>query len=77
LSRRATEKYYYHFVLVCPKCGSNYLVIRQRIGLELLMMRFTDKRKYLCLGCKTTFRALDRRKAPRAPEDAPRTLKKE
>lgn len=63
-------------VLVCPKCGSNYLVIRQRIGLELLLMRFTDKRKYMCLGCKTTFRAADRRKAPRAPEEAPRSLSK-
>jgi DNA-directed RNA polymerase subunit RPC12/RpoP len=70
------EKYCYTLVLVCPKCGSNYLVIRQRVGLELLLMRFTDKRKYMCLGCKTTFRAPDRRRAPRAPEDAPRSLLK-
>ena len=53
-------------MLVCPHCGSNYLTIKRRAGFELLMMYFTNRRKYLCMGCGHGFRASDRRKVPRA-----------
>lgn len=54
----------------CPMCRSQYLVIRQRVGWEWLMLHFTDKRKYHCIGCGHSFRAPDRRKNPRPPGDA-------
>ena len=57
-------------MLVCPKCGSNYLTVRQRVGFEEIMMRFTAKRKYKCMGCHTSFRAPDRRKVPRGKADS-------
>jgi hypothetical protein len=48
-------------------CRSQYLVIRQRVGWEWIMLHFTDKRKYHCIGCGHSFRAADRRKVPRSP----------
>jgi hypothetical protein len=44
-------------------------MIRQDTGLEVLMIFFTGQRKYRCLGCQESFRALDRRSSPR-PEPA-------
>jgi hypothetical protein len=41
-------------------------MIRQDTGVEVLMIFFTGLRKYRCLGCEESFRALDRRSAPRA-----------
>jgi len=49
----------------CPQCRSEYLVIRQRTGLEWLVLQFTEKRKYQCVQCGHRFRAPDRRKIPR------------
>jgi len=53
--------------MACPLCRSQYLIIRQRVGWEWVMMHFTDKRKYHCIGCGHSFRAPDRRRASRAP----------
>ncbi|HWF09151.1 MAG TPA: hypothetical protein VG297_11850 [Bryobacteraceae bacterium] len=55
----------------CPLCRSQYLVIRQRVGWEWLVLHFTDKRKYHCIGCGHSFRAPDRRKTPR-PDSQPK-----
>ena len=50
---------------VCPRCSSDYLMIRQDTGFERLMIWITGMRKYLCLGCNRPFRAPDRRHVPR------------
>jgi hypothetical protein len=49
----------------CPQCRSEYLVIRQKTGLEWLILQFTKLRKYHCVQCGHSFRAPDRRKTPR------------
>ena len=41
-------------------------MIRQDTGLEKILIFFTGLRKYRCLGCEESFRAPDRRTAPRA-----------
>ena len=51
--------------LTCKMCGSDRLNLRQRTGFEKIMLLFTSKRKYQCLICKHTFRALDRRRVSR------------
>jgi len=56
--------------LTCKMCGSDRLSIRQRNGLERIALLFTNKRKYRCLICKHTFRAIDRRAQPRDAGDA-------
>jgi DNA-directed RNA polymerase subunit RPC12/RpoP len=53
--------------LKCDKCGSDQLATRAVTGIERFIMRFTKKRKYLCLACKHKFRAHDRRRFPREP----------
>src|SRR5271168_5078102 len=55
----------YNLRMGCPLCRSEYLVIRQKIGWEWIMLHFTDKRKYKCIGCGHAFRAPDRRRSPR------------
>jgi len=54
----------------CPMCRSQYLVIRRRVGWEWVVLHFTSKRKYHCIGCGHSFRAPDRRKKPRSPGEA-------
>jgi DNA-directed RNA polymerase subunit RPC12/RpoP len=49
----------------CPQCRSEYLVIRQRTGIEWIVLHFTKNRKYHCVQCGHKFRAPDRRKSPR------------
>jgi hypothetical protein len=49
----------------CPKCGSNFLMIKTDAGWERLMILLTGLRQYLCQECDHPFRALDRRKAHR------------
>jgi transposase-like protein len=51
--------------MLCPKCSSEYLMIRQRNGMERLMIRITGMRKYFCRDCEHTFRAADRRRVQR------------
>jgi DNA-directed RNA polymerase subunit RPC12/RpoP len=58
--------------MTCPHCGSERLAIRQRKGLEAVISRFTNTRKYLCIACRREFRMIDRRKEPRNPEDGPK-----
>jgi hypothetical protein len=50
---------------MCPQCRSTSLMIKHRRGLEVLKIFFTGMRKYSCRDCGTSFRAIDRRKAPR------------
>ncbi len=45
-------------------------MIRQDTGVEKFMIFFTGLRKYRCLGCEESFRAPDRRRAPRADAGA-------
>jgi hypothetical protein len=40
-------------------------MIRQRTGFERIRMLFTITRKYICMSCGQSFRALDRRRTPR------------
>jgi transposase-like protein len=49
----------------CPKCRSQYLMIRQNQGVERIRTILTGLRGYLCRDCDTTFRAPDRRAALR------------
>jgi len=56
-------------MLRCPNCASDRLEIRQRSGLERLMMYFTPRRKYRCLICRYKFRAMDRRRWSREESD--------
>ena len=60
----------------CPKCRSEYLVIRQRTGWERIVLHFTKKRKYHCVQCGEKFRAPDRRRFPR-PEGKIYTVRPE
>ncbi len=50
----------------CPKCRSEYLVIRQKTGIEWVLLHFKKLRKYHCVQCGHKFRAKDRRRFPRA-----------
>ena len=50
---------------MCPKCGSQFLKIKKREGIERLMIYMTGKRKYWCRDCFALFRATDRRKKSR------------
>ena len=51
--------------MACPKCRSDFLMIRQRTGFERIRLLFTDLRKYVCRDCGHTFQAPDRRRATR------------
>jgi hypothetical protein len=46
------------------------MMIKKRSGLERLVIFFTGKRKYRCRNCLHVFRAMDRRRSPRAEERA-------
>jgi hypothetical protein len=58
-------------MLLCPSCQSPHLMIRSARGLERLKIRFTGKREYRCVACEHVFRALDRRRYPRATAEDP------
>jgi len=51
----------------CPKCRSEYLMIKQKTGLERIRGFFTGLRTYRCRDCDLKFRAPDRRRIPREP----------
>jgi DNA-directed RNA polymerase subunit RPC12/RpoP len=55
----------------CPKCGSNFLMIRMDEGLERLMVLLTGLREYRCQECDQKFRAQDRRKDARTAARTP------
>jgi len=55
----------------CTSCGSDRLAIRQKTGIEAILSKITGKRKYLCLVCKSEFRAGDRRNTPRDGDGTP------
>jgi hypothetical protein len=62
----------------CPKCSSNFLMIRQQTGFERIALLFTELRKYMCQDCGHVFRAPDRRRFKREGDSlaaclAPRT----
>jgi DNA-directed RNA polymerase subunit RPC12/RpoP len=59
---------------MCPRCGSNVLLIKQAEGFEKFLVGITGKRSYRCRMCEATFRARDkrtrmRRAAPQASAD--------
>jgi hypothetical protein len=54
--------------LMCPKCRSQPLLIRNASGIERLLIFLTKKRKYLCRYCGYSFRAADRRRTARDPK---------
>jgi hypothetical protein len=59
----------------CPKCGSNFLMIKMDEGLERLLILITGLRQYRCRDCDQRFRAPDRRKVLRPaakPQEARR-----
>jgi DNA-directed RNA polymerase subunit RPC12/RpoP len=45
----------------CPKCHSNFLMIRNNTGFERLLIFLTGLREYRCRDCDQKFRAPDRR----------------
>jgi DNA-directed RNA polymerase subunit RPC12/RpoP len=46
---------------MCPRCGSNVLLVKQAQGFEKFLAGITGKRSYRCRMCETSFRAPDRR----------------
>jgi len=60
----------YTFMLQCPKCRSEFLMIRQKTGFERIKVFFTGLREYLCRDCDQRFRAEDRRKHARDEKSA-------
>jgi hypothetical protein len=52
-------------IFMCPKCGSNVLLVKQLEGFEKFLAGITGKRTYRCRMCATSFRAPDRRKRQR------------
>lgn len=46
-------------------CRSEELMIRQKTGIERLLILWTGMRLYLCRECMHKFRAPDRRRFPR------------
>ena len=49
----------------CPKCRSEFLMIRQNTGFERVRKLLTGLRQYFCRDCETKFRAPDRRRVRR------------
>lgn len=45
----------------CPRCRSEYLMIRKNTGFERLLVLLTGLREYRCRDCDQKFRAPDRR----------------
>jgi hypothetical protein len=50
---------------MCIMCRSTRLKIKRAIGMERLVVLFTQKRKYRCADCGYAFRTADRRLVPR------------
>lgn len=48
--------------MICPKCASCDLMIRQDEGREHIMVWLTGKRKYYCTICEYSFRARELRR---------------
>jgi rubredoxin len=55
--------------LKCPECHSTNLKIRRATGFERIMLLFTSKRKFCCVGCGLGFRAADRRSISREADN--------
>ena len=49
----------------CPKCRSNYLMIKKNMGFERILTFLTSLREYRCRDCDQKFRAPDRRQISR------------
>jgi hypothetical protein len=60
----------YNEFMVCPFCRSDKLRIKHAVGMEMIILLFTSKRKYRCCDCNFGFRAPDRRRVPRQTPDA-------
>ena len=56
----------------CPRCDSDHLMIRNKTGIERILVYITKLRKYRCMGCDKVFRMTDRCRLPReSPQEAP------
>jgi DNA-directed RNA polymerase subunit RPC12/RpoP len=55
----------------CPKCGSNFLMIKIVAGFERLLILISGLHEYRCQDCDQKFRAPDRRKARRHADKEP------
>jgi len=53
---------------MCPRCRSDFLMIKKLEGVERFVVYITAKRKYRCRDCNHIFRAPDRRRKPREEE---------
>lgn len=56
--------------MCCPRCRSEYLMIKHKKGVERIRVYMTGLREYLCRDCDTSFRGPDRRHQPRKTEVA-------
>ncbi|NDJ12942.1 MAG: hypothetical protein EBY17_17375 [Acidobacteriia bacterium] len=48
-------------IMQCPRCRSDYLLIRQRTGFERVLIFLTGLREYRCRDCDQKFRMPDLR----------------
>ena len=51
--------------MMCPRCQSVSLLVRERKGFERLRIALTGKRTYECIDCSKVFRIKDRRRFDR------------
>ena len=51
--------------MMCPRCQSVFLLVRERKGLEQIRIALTGKRTYECTDCGQMFRIKDRRRFDR------------
>jgi uncharacterized protein YbaR (Trm112 family) len=52
-------------MVMCPRCKSKYLVVKERKGVERIVIALTGKRLYNCCDCNLYFRIPDRRRTER------------
>jgi hypothetical protein len=51
--------------MMCPRCQSDFLLVKERKGFERLRLALTGKRTYECTDCGKVFRMKDRRRFDR------------
>jgi PilZ domain len=51
--------------MMCPRCQSVFLLVKERKGFERLRIALTGKRTYECTDCSKVFRVKDRRRFDR------------
>jgi PilZ domain len=51
--------------MMCPRCQSVFLLVKERKGFERIRIALTGKRTYECTDCNKVFRIKDRRRFDR------------